>query len=86
MQGLELPSPRIVDFFNDVFNGEEEVIRTLQIVLGYGMTGSKACEIMVFWIGLGGKSASGKGQEEFFEIFRGHNSNQSDDSNTALIS
>ncbi|GAQ92546.1 Bacteriophage/plasmid primase P4-like protein [Klebsormidium nitens] len=56
--GLELPSPRIEDFFNDVFKGEEEVIRTLQIVLGYGMTGSKACEIMVFWIGLGG---NGKG-------------------------
>ncbi|GAQ79182.1 phage/plasmid primase-like protein [Klebsormidium nitens] len=57
-RGLDLPSPRIDDFFNDVFNGDEEVIWTLQLVLGYGVTGSVACEKIVFLVGLGG---NGKG-------------------------
>lgn len=56
--GIDHPTPAVDAFFEDVFNGNADVITYMQALLGYSVTGHTSMELMVIWHGTG---ANGKG-------------------------
>ena len=61
-KGLDHPTPDISNFFDSIFNGEDEVIAYVQKLLGYGITGLCQEERFVVFYGSGsnGKSVLNK--------------------------
>lgn len=57
-RGLEHETPTVDAFFNDIFNGDTQVIEYVQALLGYSVTGHTSAELMIIFYGTG---ANGKG-------------------------
>ena len=57
--------PQWVSFLNDIFNGDEELIRYVQKAVGYSLTGSTAEQCVFFLYGTGRN-----GKSTFLEVLR----------------
>ena len=57
-RGLDHPSPDIDAFLSSIFNADEDVIKYMQRLLGYGMTGLCREEVFVVFYGAGGNGKS----------------------------
>jgi len=51
-------TPLIDAFFSDIFNGDQDVIRYMQRLLGYGITGHTSAQVWAIWTGSGSNGKS----------------------------
>jgi hypothetical protein len=58
LQGLDHPTPTIDRFFKGIFNDDQALIGFMQSLWGYSINGRTSAEIMVFFLGSGGKPRS----------------------------
>lgn len=53
-----MPIPHFLQFLNDIFDGNQELIEYMQVVLGYGLTGRTDSQCFWFWVGHGANGKS----------------------------